>query len=67
MHIMHCTNSIELSASTISNYWPLIMTLFYLLSPIPTLLARKYQDDIGGSSNNCKELALFITAGIVIR
>jgi len=49
-----------------NNYWPLIMTLFYLFAPVPTLLARKYQDDIGNSSNNCKELALFITAGIVI-
>lgn len=58
------TNS---ASSFHSNYWPLIMTLFYLLSPIPTLLARRYQDDIGSSSNNCKELALFITAGIVIR
>lgn len=41
------------------------MTLFYILSPLPTVLARRYQDDVG-SSNACKELALFITAGIVI-
>jgi len=47
------------------NYWPLIMTLFYFFSPLPTLMARKYQDDIG-SSNTCKEVALFITSGIVI-
>jgi len=47
------------------NYWPLIVTLFYLLAPIPTLIAKKYQDDLG-SSNTCKEVALFITAGIVI-
>lgn len=41
------------------------MTLFYFLSPLPTMLARRYQSDIG-SSNACKELALFLTAGIVI-
>lgn len=29
------------------------------------MLARRYQEDIG-SSNACKELALFLTAGIVI-
>lgn len=29
------------------------------------MIARRYQDDTG-SSNACKELALFLTAGIVI-
>lgn len=47
------------------NWWPFFVTLFYVLSPIPTVLARRYQDDVG-SSNACKELALFITTGIVI-
>ncbi|RWS27497.1 Leptin receptor-related protein-like protein [Leptotrombidium deliense] len=48
-----------------SNWWPFFVLLFYILSPIPTMIARRYQDDVG-SSNACKELALFITAGIVI-
>lgn len=47
------------------NWWPFFVTLFYVLSPLPTVLARRYQDDVG-SSNACKELALFITTGIVI-
>ena len=41
------------------------MTVFYLLAPLPTVLARRYQDDVG-ASNACKELALFLTAGIVV-
>ena len=48
-----------------SNWWPFFVVLFYILSPLPTMLARRYQDDMG-SSNYCKELALFITSGIVI-
>ena len=41
------------------------MTVFYLLAPLPTVLARRYQDDVG-ASNACKEVALFLTAGIVV-
>ncbi|XP_015787940.1 leptin receptor overlapping transcript-like 1 [Tetranychus urticae] len=48
-----------------SNWWPFFVVLFYIISPLPTMLARRYQDDMG-SSNYCKELALFITSGIVI-
>lgn len=29
------------------------------------MLARRYQDDMG-SSNYCKEMALFVTSGIVV-
>jgi len=48
-----------------ANWWPFFVSIFYLIAPIPTVIARRYQDDIG-SSNACKELALFLTAGIVI-
>lgn len=41
------------------------MCLFYLFAPIPILIARRYQE-VEGASNACKELALFLTAGIVI-
>merc|ERR1712142_152213 len=38
--------------------------LFFFLSPIPNLLARRHSDD--SASNPCRELALFITTGIVV-
>jgi len=47
------------------SWWPFFVTIFYVLAPLPTMIARRYQDDVG-SSNACKELALFLTAGIVI-
>jgi len=46
-------------------WWPFFVVIFYVLAPLPTIIARRYQDDVG-SSNACKELALFLTAGIVI-
>jgi len=48
-----------------ANWYPFFVSIFYVLSPIPTVLARRYQDDVG-SSNACKELALFLTSGLVI-
>merc|ERR1712215_78102 len=36
-----------------------------LLSPIPTFIAKRYADD-SLSSNPCRELAWFLTTGIVV-
>ncbi|XP_046746858.1 leptin receptor overlapping transcript-like 1 [Diprion similis] len=47
-------------------WWPLFVVLFYILSPIPTLVARRYTEDSGSSSNPCLELAIFITMGFVV-
>ncbi|CAH1113963.1 unnamed protein product [Psylliodes chrysocephalus] len=46
-------------------WWPFFVLLFYLLAPIPTLIARRYNDG-SGSSNNCLEAAIFITMGILV-
>ena len=40
------------------------MVVFYLLSPIPSLIARRHSDD--SASNPCRELAYFLTTGIVM-
>jgi peptidoglycan/LPS O-acetylase OafA/YrhL len=48
-----------------SNWWPFFMLAFYLLAPFPIILSRRYSDD-SGASNPCKEMAIFITAAIVV-
>lgn len=41
------------------------MVVFYLLSPLPTLIARRYTEH-QGSSNACMETAIFLTMGLVV-
>ncbi|XP_064476391.1 leptin receptor gene-related protein-like [Ornithodoros turicata] len=48
-----------------SNWYPFFVLLFYVLSPMPSLIARRYRET-GGVSNAAQELAYFITTGIVI-
>ncbi|XP_036452633.1 leptin receptor gene-related protein-like [Colossoma macropomum] len=47
-------------------YWPLFVLIFYILSPLPHFIASRCGDDTDSSSNACRELALFLTTGIVI-
>ncbi|XP_072251268.1 leptin receptor overlapping transcript-like 1 [Leuresthes tenuis] len=47
-------------------YWPLFLLFFYILSPIPYCISRRVVDDTDSASNACKELAIFLTTGIVI-
>lgn len=49
-----------------SQYWPLFVLFFYILSPIPYCIARRLVDDTDATSNACKELAIFLTTGIVV-
>jgi hypothetical protein len=46
-------------------WWPFFVVLFYVLAPIPTLLARRYTEH-QGSSNSCLETAIFITMGLIV-
>uniref|UniRef100_A0AAY5KYV8 Leptin receptor overlapping transcript-like 1 n=1 Tax=Esox lucius TaxID=8010 RepID=A0AAY5KYV8_ESOLU len=47
-------------------YWPLFLLFFYILAPIPYCISRRVGDDTDSASNACKELALFLTTGIVV-
>ncbi|KAM4900387.1 leptin receptor overlapping transcript-like 1 isoform 2-T2 [Sylvia borin] len=49
-----------------NQYWPLFVLFFYILSPIPYCIARRLVDDTDATSNACKELAIFLTTGIVV-
>ncbi|XP_041849081.1 leptin receptor gene-related protein [Melanotaenia boesemani] len=46
-------------------YWPLFVLIFYILSPIPTFISKRLSDETQ-SSNACRELAYFLTTGIVV-
>ncbi|XP_066538077.1 leptin receptor gene-related protein [Hoplias malabaricus] len=47
-------------------YWPLFVLIFYIMSPLPHFLATRCGDDGDSSTNACRELAHFLTTGIVI-
>ncbi|XP_028158147.1 leptin receptor overlapping transcript-like 1 [Ostrinia nubilalis] len=47
-------------------WWPFFVVLFYLLCPMPTMLARRYTDSAGGTNSACMETAIFITMGLIV-
>ncbi|CAK1551471.1 unnamed protein product [Leptosia nina] len=47
-------------------WWPFFVVLFYILCPIPTMIARRSSDSAGGSNSPCMEAAIFITMGILV-
>ncbi|CAF4806681.1 unnamed protein product [Pieris macdunnoughi] len=47
-------------------WWPFFVVLFYILSPIPTMIARRSGDSAGGNNSPCMEAAVFITMGILV-
>jgi hypothetical protein len=52
-----------------SNWWPIFVVIFYVLSPLPIVIARKCVPDMIMSdpyNNRCMELSVFLTAVIVI-
>lgn len=51
-----------------SNFWPLIVFIFYFLVPLPLMITNRINKDIMASAPDPKarDLALFFTAGIMI-
>lgn len=54
-----------------SNFWPLLVWLFYILLPIPMHMARRITKDtlMGATEADAKKVrdyALFVTAGIMV-
>lgn len=45
-------------------WWPFFVVLFYVLSVIPTFLAKRSMNI--GANNPCLELSVFLTMGFVI-
>jgi len=49
----------------VSNWWPMFVLIFYALSPVPTLIARRFADAVEMSSVLI-EICIFITSCIVV-
>lgn len=50
-----------------SNWWPLIVVLFYIFSLVPTFISRhNSQNSYTTGSNFCQEVPIFLTMGFVI-
>ncbi|KAJ8890386.1 hypothetical protein PR048_009894 [Dryococelus australis] len=47
-------------------WWPFFVVVFYILSPIPTLIKRRYNENTGNSSSGSYEMAIFVTMGFVV-
>lgn len=55
-------------ACALPNYklwWPFFVVVFYLLCPLPTLIARRVSDE-GTGGNRSMESAIFVTMGIIV-
>ncbi|CAG5122588.1 unnamed protein product [Candidula unifasciata] len=49
-----------------NNWWPMFVLFFYVLSPLPTIVARRLSNGYDSSSSACIELCIFLTTGIVV-
>ena len=47
-------------------WWPFFVVLFYVLCPIPTMIARRHTDGTGGTNSACMDTAVFITMGFLV-
>lgn len=49
-----------------NNWWPFFVLIFYLLSPLPTVIAQRCMDHTGGQNGSYMDPAIFVTMGFVI-
>jgi len=56
---------VECLCACASNWWPMFVLVFYALSPVPTLIARRFADSVEMSSVLI-EICVFITSCIVV-
>ncbi|KAF7491495.1 Leptin receptor overlapping transcript-like 1 [Sarcoptes scabiei] len=47
-------------------WWPFFVVIFYVISPLPVLIANRYLENTNTNTTTAKDVALFITAVIVI-
>ncbi|VVC97980.1 unnamed protein product [Leptidea sinapis] len=47
-------------------WWPFFVVIFYILSPIPTMIAKRHNNGVDGSSSPCMETAVFLTMVILV-
>lgn len=48
-----------------SVWWPFFVVVFYIMAPLPTLIANRYMDQYE-AGNAVKDFALFVTAVLVV-
>lgn len=50
------------------NWWPAIVTIFYIISPLPLLISKQISTDggFGNERNQPREWGYFITTGLVM-
>lgn len=67
--------TIEILACTLpkgqSSFWPLLVTIFYILLPIPIIISKRIANSTtievsGGRQSITRDYALFATAGIIV-
>lgn len=47
-------------------WWPFFVVLFYLLAPLPSMIAKKHMQSSSSGSNSGLEISIFLTMGITL-
>lgn len=47
-------------------WWPFFVLIFYLLAPLPTVIAQRCMERTGGQISGYMDCAIFITMGCIV-